>query len=294
MSSQVLLYHGVTKYKSIGIENYSGKHIKKSIFEKQMKFLKKYKKVVPFRDIMKSDNSIAITFDDTFRNVYTTALPILKKYNLPATFFITTGFIGTKKNFWVDKLEKYVDFASVDEIEYNISGKKNLLKLNSKKNKIFSINVIKNYLKKQSPKKRNLILKNLRKILKPKNVINSKNYQNLSWNEVKELHQPPLYEVGGHTVNHEILSYLKKKDLDFEIKKCLNDLRKKTRAKIDLFSYPEGQKKHFNIKVIKTLKKNKIIMCPSAIYGIVSKKQNNFNLKRKMVGFNNLPFPVKK
>ena len=67
MSSQVLLYHGVTKYKSIGIENYSGKHIKKSIFEKQMKFLKKYKKVVPFRDIMKSVNSIAITFDDTFR-----------------------------------------------------------------------------------------------------------------------------------------------------------------------------------------------------------------------------------
>ena len=36
----------------------------------------------------------------------------------------------------------------IDEIEYNISGKKNLLKLNSKKNKIFSINVIKNYLKK--------------------------------------------------------------------------------------------------------------------------------------------------
>ena len=35
-------------------------------------------------------------------------------------------------------------------------------------------------------------------------------------------------------------------------------------------------------------------MCPSAIYGLVTKKDNNFNLKRQMVGFNKLPFPVEK
>ena len=82
--------------------------------------------------------------------------------------------------------------------------------------------------------------------------------------------------------------------MEFEISHCLKQLRKNINSNIDLFSYPEGQKNHYNKKVIKYLKKNKITMCPSAIYGLVTKKDNNFNLKRQMVGFNKLPFPVEK
>ena len=102
--SCILLYHGVTESKSYGIENYSDKHISSTEFEKQMKFLKENKKVVSIRDIKKESDSVAITFDDTFKNVKDVALPILKKYDIPATFFISTGFIGNNRNFWVDRI----------------------------------------------------------------------------------------------------------------------------------------------------------------------------------------------
>ena len=107
------------------------------------------------------------------------------------------------------------------------------------------------------------------------------------------MHKHPNYEVGGHTVNHEILSYLDQKNLDLEIKNCIKYLRQKIDKSINVFSYPEGKKNHFNLKVIKKLKKYKIIICPSAIYGCITKNQNSFHLKRKMVGFNNLKFPFK-
>ena len=56
MASHILLYHGVTSSKSFGIENYSKKHINIKLFEKQMKFLKKYRTVVPLRKIRQIKN----------------------------------------------------------------------------------------------------------------------------------------------------------------------------------------------------------------------------------------------
>src|SRR5204863_7402170 len=39
-------------------------------------------------------NPVAITFDDGFRDNLTVALPLLEKYSMPATVFVTSGFLG--------------------------------------------------------------------------------------------------------------------------------------------------------------------------------------------------------
>ena len=79
-------------------------------------------------------------------------------------------------------------------------------------------------------------------------------WQNLSWEQIKEIDENPLFDIGGHTHNHEIMSYLSDSELS-EITTCLETLEEKLDRKISLFSYPEGQKKHYNEKVIQFLQK---------------------------------------
>ncbi len=286
--SCILLYHGVTKSNSKGIENCSNKHIQAKEFEKQMKWISKNKNVVSIRNIKDEPDSVAVTFDDTFKNIYDVALPILKKYDIPATFFISTGFIGTDKNFWVDRLEHMINFSKQDNIEFNDT----LFDISNNINKIDSLTQIKSYLKKCNPLDRENLLENIRLQTGWVDDADVENYKNLNIDEVKMLDYPPMYEVGGHTVNHEILSYLTDDDLDYEISECIQTLENIVGRKIDLFSYPEGQENHFNEKVIDCLKKNNVTICPSAIDGFLG-DEDEFNYRRIMVGFQDKEFPFK-
>ena len=68
-------------------------------------------------------------------------------------------------------------------------------------------------------------------------------------------------------------------------------IQKNLKFKIKHYSYPEGQKSHYNSDVINCLKKFEVICCPSAIHGLNPRGSDPFNLKRVMVGFMGAPFP---
>ena len=87
-------------------------------FEQHLQLLRKKGNVVPLRELVKDvkqgkvrRNSIAITFDDGYADNFAVARPLLEKYQLPATFFITSGNIGKEEEFWWDELEHILLFA---------------------------------------------------------------------------------------------------------------------------------------------------------------------------------------
>jgi peptidoglycan/xylan/chitin deacetylase (PgdA/CDA1 family) len=47
--------------------------------------------------------TLSITFDDGYRDNFDHAAPILERFGLPATFFVTSGFIGTDQVAWWDQ-----------------------------------------------------------------------------------------------------------------------------------------------------------------------------------------------
>ena len=290
--SHILLYHGVTKSNSEGIENISGKHMEAMEFDKQMKWLSENKNVVTLKEIKNTPDSVAITFDDAFKNVHDVALPILKKYDLPATFFITTGFVGTDKIFWVDKVEHMINYSKNTILELDLYTR-TFFPVLTKEGKLNSMNSIKAFLKKAKPKIRDRIINDMKLQTGWNEEKLAENYETLSWDDVRNLDDMPKYEVGGHSESHEILTYLSSEELNYEVKHCLETLSKQLQRTVDSFSYPEGQEEHYNKEVISVLKNNGVTICPSAIDGIVDGSDDNFNLKRMMIGFWDRKFPFK-
>ena len=98
----VLIYHHVsnTTPKSTSISP--------DDFEAHLRYLETNQfKVVPLTDLTDAirnnkplaDKTVAITFDDSYRDVYESAYPILKKRGWPFTFFVNTDSVGKGKLF---------------------------------------------------------------------------------------------------------------------------------------------------------------------------------------------------
>ncbi|HGJ65084.1 TPA: polysaccharide deacetylase family protein [bacterium] len=95
----ILAYHKVDYRRELGITSISPK-----AFEKQINFLQDngYSGLLPqslFNLSENIDKKILITFDDGYECIYDHVYSILKRYNFPATIFLTTGYIGNY-NLW--------------------------------------------------------------------------------------------------------------------------------------------------------------------------------------------------
>jgi peptidoglycan/xylan/chitin deacetylase (PgdA/CDA1 family) len=51
---------------------------------------------------------LAVTFDDGYLDNALSALPVLERYDIPATIFVVSGKLGSAREFWWDALERCV------------------------------------------------------------------------------------------------------------------------------------------------------------------------------------------
>jgi len=298
----ILLYHGVTDYQSSGIENNSGKHISKQEFEREMRYIKSNCNVLSMNEVVSlfqtqktlPRNSVAVTFDDGFENNYTIAAPILEEVGVPATFYITSGIIGTDKMFWVDQLEFCIDLTTKKELDVCLGGKKHVFELQNDKAKIFALNTIKSYCKNVHKSVKDKVLESviLGTNLGPNPKI-SPNYRVLTWDQVRKMSKNPLFSIGGHNITHDTLSRLSFSEMSSQIQGSLEAIKEKINTDVVHYSYPEGQAEHFNSDTIDILKNNGIKCCPTAINGVNSLQDDLFYLKRVMVGMAGIKFPYR-
>lgn len=214
--------------------------VDKVAFTWQMELLVKHFNVLPLDEALQrmQDNSlpsraVSITFDDGYADNVSNALPILKQFNLTATFFIASGFLdgGRMWNDTVIESIRNLQRPTLDLNEINLG----LFTMTSKEQKNQAAQNIIGKIKHLSFDERNQYVNYI--------ATQSKNLPNnlmMTSDQLKTLHQSGM-DIGGHTVNHPILAKLDKQTVQWEIveNKCF--LEKLLDTKLKIFAYPNGK-----------------------------------------------------
>lgn len=114
-----IFYHGVT---SRDFTHISTRHINADKFEKQLQYFKKNFNIISLGQAFRMyqqglspvRKTITISFDDGYLNNLTVALPLLEKYKIPVTFFITStespplSYFKCDERYLAEKMEIWV------------------------------------------------------------------------------------------------------------------------------------------------------------------------------------------
>lgn len=286
----IFLLHGVIEKEDNDVRNFNKKHILRSEFDNFLSCLLDVGTAVSMDDIINFGNGnsmpskpFAITFDDGFQNNLTVAAPILNKYQVPATFYVTTDFIDRNLMSWIDRIDWAVEKTSITKI--NLPWLTNEILFSSVESKVELLKEIRNKVKYDRSIDTHKLADEIQKKLDlTLTYSNSSNIdKKLTWSELKHLSTLPGVTIGGHTHTHAVMSFLNDNDLNKEISKSIELIKKNIGITLRHYSYPEGLPHCYNDRVISELKKQGIVACPTAEHGLNEINTNFFKLKRIFV-----------
>lgn len=249
-------------------------------FEQHLEILKASKLVLPLSQIReinpkKSNPSIFITFDDGYMDNFLNAKPILEAYDLPATFFISTKHIGTKKSFWWDELtnillespklpDKLVLNYADSIFSFDLKNEMILTERFRYLHKIWNATLPPPGLRAQlyldlwrilsnlNYQEQQLIMVKLREWAGINSEQLELNNISMQKSQLQSLSSNPLFQIGGHTESHPLLPQLNKVEQELEICENKQFLESIINSPIDSFAYPSGKFDENTLDILKS------------------------------------------
>jgi len=214
-------------------------------FEQICSWLKRWFQVLPLEkavDLMRAGNlperAVCITFDDGYADNHDLAMPILRAYDLPATFFIATGYLDGGR-MWNDSVIEAIRRCSLAELNLDdLAGGVNLgrFALGQAQQRREVIDQVLRQIKYLPPDQRLRLTENIAEraqVQLPTDLM-------MNANQVKAMRAAGM-QIGAHTATHPILARLDTDAARQEILQSKLYLEALLQERIELFAYPNGQ-----------------------------------------------------
>lgn len=250
-------------------------------FYETIKRLKKFYKFTTPEKYLKREltkkkflKNISVTFDDGYKDNFLFALPIFKQMNIPATFFVSSGFLNGGW-MWNDGIIEAISKTSKVQLDLTSIGFERF-PLYTAAEKISCINDLISRIKYLETRTRVDMAKRileLASVAEPVHLM-------MTDEQVKEMHRAGM-EIGGHTVNHPILKSADKATARREIFENKEYLESLIGEPIKSFAYPNGKPgKDYGPEHVALVKEAGYKCAVSTAWGRVNMGSDPFQLPR--------------
>lgn len=277
-SCQILLFHRVNDDNDPFLPSTSI-----ADFRRQMEYVANHCSVVTLDDVAEgrlgrsSKHSVAVTFDDGYRDNFTSAFPIMKELNLPATIFLATGYIGTGQIPWYDQVclaFKLSTRASLESSEFGWPHGP----IATREQRVAMLERTLAWLRELEDESRREALPALFKALGVPQSLTLPNYM-LNWDEVRQMKAQNI-SFGAHTVTHPVLSRVTNAQLQEEIQNSKKTIEQKLQGDVRHFAYPFGRPADYNEAARSCLREQGFKTAVTTEFGFNSPGDDLLSLKR--------------
>jgi peptidoglycan/xylan/chitin deacetylase (PgdA/CDA1 family) len=194
--------------------------------------------------------TVIVTFDDGFSDNFVHAYPVMRRYEIPATVFVATGYVDTGRRFWFEAVASMVCRTAAARCELStlaapIEIAEDLPDRRAALGRLLS------HLKGLENGARIRALDELRSCLGvDPDAIDEVEHGPLTWDQVRDMAANGI-EFGSHTVSHPVLSrVLDMETLRSELVDSKSAIEREAGRPVIAFAYPVGGASAINEKVL--------------------------------------------
>ncbi len=235
----ILCYHRVG---AEGVPLFSQLH--PAVFEAQIRFLKRHYRIVSLGqlcdELQKAREvppTVAITFDDGYRDLYNYAFPVLRECQIPATIYLIGRSMETGEVPWYDRIFVAFSAASSTVLDLELDTPRRFELLSPAARQSAAWEVV--YFLRTLPERnrREWCASFERRMTIPQTELKGRM---LDWEQVRTMRRSGI-DFGAHTMTHPVVSRLDASALEEELSHSRRILKDGLAGPVVDFSYPFGK-----------------------------------------------------
>jgi len=220
---------------------------------------------------------VAITFDDGYRDNFVHAFPILRKMAIPATIFLTTGYIESGQLPWYDQVRLAFKLTLRRRISLQAIGGP-VAALEGEDQRLDALAHTLAWLRMIDDSDRLRRLPELFRELQVPRQLNLPATM-LAWSEIRQMNKEGI-SFGAHTVTHPVLGSLPVPRLQEEILGSKRLVENRLQVSVRHFAYPFGKQADFGCHAKGEVRAAGFQTAVTTISGVNGPDQDPLELKR--------------
>jgi peptidoglycan/xylan/chitin deacetylase (PgdA/CDA1 family) len=301
----ILLYHRVMRLES----DPQLLSVAPNRFEKHIAYLRDNAIPLSLTDLIESqeagrntERAVVVTFDDGYADNLHNARPILERYGVPATVFVTTSGLNAEREFWWDDLERLL-LATPSKLtkpaRISIGGFDMCLPAGAYRP--MPAYARWSVLQSSAPTARHAVYRDICEAIRPLPADQRREtiervevalglkpgirptHRAMNRSGLRRLAEGGLIDIGAHTLTHPVLASLTPEEQRREIVDARRILEEVIGSAVQSFSYPFGGRSDYSPETVELVRREGFRCACANVPDLVTAESDPMQLPRRLV-----------